>query len=346
MRRREFIELIGALIGSVAAARPLAGIAAVLASGSSRALAQPGGGMRRIGALMSQLENEPIMQTRAKAIVDALGALNWKEGDNIRIDWRWAGGDPALFERYATELVALRPDLLLANGTPSVAAMQRQTSTIPIVFVVVTDPVGQGFVASLSRPGGNITGFTDFDPPMANKWLSMLAQISPPTARTTALFNPATAPFASLMLRAIEEAAPSFALAVRTAPCRDGAEIEAAMTELARNERGGLLVLPDAFTFEKRAVIVESAARNRLPAIYWHRSFVADGGLMSYGVDNTDAFRRAAGYVGRILSGEKPADLPVQAPTKFEMVINLKTARALGVSFAPALLATADEVIE
>ncbi len=302
--------------------------------------------MRRIGALLALLENDPMGQTRAKALVEALGALNWKEGDNIRVDWRWAGGDPALFERYATELVALRPDLLLANGTPSVAAMQRRTSTIPIVFVVITDPVGQGLVASISRPGGNITGFTDFDPPMANKWLSMLAQISPPAARTAVLFNPATAPYAGLMLRAIEEAAPSFALAVRAAPCRDGAEIEAVVTELARNERGGLLVLPDAFTFAKRAVIVESAVRNRLPAIYWNRSFVADGGLMSYGVDNTDAFRRAAGYVGRILSGEKPADLPVQAPTKFDLVINLKTARALGATFAPALLATADEVIE
>jgi putative ABC transport system substrate-binding protein len=273
----------------------LGGIAAVLAPGSSRAQAQPGGGMRRIGALLALLENDPVGQTRAKALVEALGALNWKEGDNIRIiriDWRWAGRDPALFERYATELVALRPDLLLANGTPSVAAMQRQTSTIPIVFVNVTDPVGQGFVASISRPGGNITGFTDFDPPMANKWLSMLAQISPPAARTAVLFNPATAPYAGLMLRAVEEAAPSFALAVRVAPCRDGAEIEAVVTELARDEHGGLLVLPDAFTFAKRAVIVESAARNRLPAIYWNRSFVADGGLMSYGVDNTDAFRR------------------------------------------------------
>jgi len=302
--------------------------------------------MRRIGVLLALLENDPMGQTRAKALVEALGALNWKEGDNIHIDWRWAGGDPALFERYATELVALRPDLLLANGTPSVAALQRQTSTIPIVFVVVTDPVGQGFVASISRPGGNITGFTDFDPPMANKWLSMLAQISPPAARTAVLFNPATAPFAGLMLRAIEEAAAYFALAARAAPCRDGAEIEAVMTELARNERGGLLVLPDAFTFAKRAVIIESAARNRLPAIYSQRSFVADGGLMSYGVDNPDVFRRAAGYVGRILRGEKPADLPVQAPSKFDLVINLKTARALGVTFAPALLATADEVIE
>src|SRR5260370_14583308 len=181
MRRREFI---GALIGGAPAARPLAGIAAVLAPGSSRAQAQPGDGMRCIGVLLALLENDPMGQTRAKALVEALGALNWKEGDNIRIDWRWAGGDPALFERYATELVALRPDLLLANGTPSVAAMQRRTSTIPIVFVVITDPVGQGLVASISRPGGNITRFTDFDPPMANKCLGMVAQISPPAART------------------------------------------------------------------------------------------------------------------------------------------------------------------
>lgn len=322
-----------------------AGIAAALALRLLVAEAQPRDGMRRLGVLMGG-PNDPLGQMHAAALVQGLGALNWHEGGNLRIDWRWAGGNPALYERYATELIALNPEVIAAWGSPSVAALRRQMSTIPIVLVNVTDPVGQGFVESLAHPGGNITGFTDYDPPMAGKWLGMLTQITPPVARVAVLFNPTTAPFAGLMLRVIEESARSLAVAVRAAPCHDDAEVEALIAGLAREERGGLLVLPENFNIVHRDVIITLAARYRLPAVYPYRFFTAIGGLMSYGIDPDDLFRRAASYVDRILRGAKPADLPVQNPNKFELVINLKTAKALGLTVAPLLLDTADEVIE
>jgi putative ABC transport system substrate-binding protein len=303
--------------------------------------------MRRLGVLIGWRESDPIGQARATILVQGLDTLGWKEGGNLRIDWRWFGGDPALFERNAAELVALGPDVLLAGGSSTaVAALQRQTSSIPIVFVQVADPVGQGFVASLARPGGNITGFSNYDPPMAGKWLGMLTQITPPVGRVAVLYNPATAPYAGLMLHAIEEAAGSLAVAVRAAPVNDDAEIEAMMAGLAREERCGLLVLPDPFTGGHRDTIIAAAARHRLPAVYPFRYFTASGGLMSYGIDQDDLYRRGASYVDRILRGAKPADLPVQRPTKFELAINLKTAKALGVTIPPSLLAAADEVIE
>ena len=325
----------------------LATIVASLASRPLAAQAQPRDGMRRLGVLMGQPASDPEVQARAAALVQGLGALNWREGGNLRIDWRWAGGDPALFERYAAELVALGPEVLLAgSSSPAVKALRQQTSTIPIVFVSVIDPVGQGFVESLARPGGTITGFSLYDPPMAGKWLGMLTQIAPPVAHVAVLYNPATAPYAALMLRAIEEAAPSLAVAVRAAPVNDASEIEARMAGLTHEERGGLLVLPGNFTFVHREAIVAIAARHRLPAIYPFRFFTAAGGLMSYGIEQEDLFRRAADYVDRILKGAKPADLPIQNPTRFELVINLKTAKALGVTIPPSLLAGADEVIE
>ncbi|HEY8873607.1 MAG TPA: ABC transporter substrate-binding protein [Stellaceae bacterium] len=301
--------------------------------------------MPRLGALMVDA-NGPLGQERAAALVQGLGAHNWHEGGNLRIDWRWGGGDPALFPRYAAELVALGPEILLAHGSPSVAALRRETSTIPIVFTGVVDPVGQGFVESLARPGGTITGFSAYDPPMAGKWLGMLTQISPPVARVAVLYNPATAPYAGLMLRVIEETAPSLAVAVRAVPVGEIAEIEAMMTDLAREERGGVLVLPDPFTVAHRDAIIALAARYRLPAVYAYSSFAASGGLMSYSIDPNDSFRRTATYVDRILKGAKPSDLPVQNPTKFEMVVNLTAAKALGVTIPPSLLAAADEVIE
>jgi len=322
-----------------------AGIAAVLAPRPLVSQAQTRDGMRRLGVLMGGAD-DPLGQTRAAALVQGLGALNWHDGGNLRIDWRWAGGDPALYERYAAELIAGDPEVLVAWGSPSVAALRRQVSTIPIVLVNVTDPVGQGFVESLARPGGNITGFTYYGPPMAGKWLGMLTQITLPVARVAVLFNPATAPFAGLMLPAIEESAPSFAVAVRAAPCRDDAEIEAMMAGLAREERGGLLVLPENFNIVHCDAIITLAARYHLPAVYPYRFFTALGGLMSYGIDPNDLFRRAAFYVDRILKGAKPVDFPVQNPDKFELVINLKTAKALGITVVPSLLATADEVIE
>jgi putative tryptophan/tyrosine transport system substrate-binding protein len=309
------------------------------------AQAQQREGMRRLGVLMSAA-NDPDGQASAAALVQGLGEFNWKEGGNLRIDWRWAGGNPALFERYAADLVALGPEVLLAVATPSVEALRQKTSMIPTVFAGVIDPVGQGFVESLARPGGNITGFSLYDPPMVGKWLGMLTQITPPVARVAILYNPATAPYAGLMLHAIEEAAPSFAMTVRAAPVHDDAEIETMMAELAHEERGGLLILPDPFNTAHRDTIVGLAVRQRLPAVYPFRFFAKTGGLMSYGVDLNDLYRRSASYVDRILSGAKPGDLPVQAPTKFELVINLKTAKTLGITIAPPLLATAYEVIE
>jgi ABC-type uncharacterized transport system substrate-binding protein len=306
-------------------------------------LAQAQSGMRRLGVLMGRDKSDPLVQARTAALVQGLGALGWHEGDNLRIDWGWASSAHTPYEQQAAELVSLGPDVLVALGSPSVAALRRQTTTIPIVFVFVTDPVGQRFVASLARPGGNITGFSNYDPPMAGKWLEMLTQITPPAAHVAVLYNSATTPYAGLMLRAIEDAAPSLAVSVQAAPYHDQAEIEAIMAGLARKERGGLLFLPTNPTGERP---VPLAARYSLPAVYPFRNFAASGGLMSYGIDLIDSFARAATYVDRILKGAKPGDLPVQNPTKFELVINLKTAKEIGVTVAPALLAQADAVIE
>jgi putative tryptophan/tyrosine transport system substrate-binding protein len=324
----------------------LAGIAVALAPAPLVAQAQPRDGMHRVGALLDLLPSDPEGQAEAAALTQGLSALNWHEGGNLRMDRRWVGGDAALYERYAAELVALGPEVILAAGTASVEALQRHTSTISIVFVLVTDPVGQGFVESLARPGGNITGFGGYDTPMVTKWLAMLTQITPPAARVAVLYNPATTPYAGLMLHAIEDAAPSLGVAVQAAPVRDDADIEAMMMGFAREERGGLLVLPNAFTNAHRDAIVALAARYLLPAVYPFRFFPEAGGLMSYGNDRSDPFRRAADYVDRILRGAKPADLPVQNPTKFETVFNLKTANALGVTIPSSLLLLADKVIE
>ena len=310
------------------------------------ARAQQRDGMRRLGVIMGSLANDPEGQAYAAAFVKGLGEHNWKDGGNLRIEWRWAGGNPALFERYAAELVTLGSEVLFANGSAAVEALRRQTSTIPIVFTIVIDPVGQGFVENLARPGGNITGFSIYDSPMVGKWLGMLTQIAPPVVRVAVLFNPATAPYAGMMLRAIDEAAPSFAVAIRAAPVHDDAEIAATMDGLVREERGGLLIVPGVFSLVHRDAIVALAARHRLPAVYPYRYFAANGGLMSYGIEQSDLYRRSATYVDRILNGAKAADLPVQAPTKFELVINLKTAKALGITIPPSLLARADEVIE
>jgi len=328
MRRREFIG------GVIAAALPIA------------ARAQPQAGTRRLGVLTVTGPDDPVSKARATVLKRTLAALDWQEGSSLRIDWRDGGSDRALIERYADELVASGPDVLLAVGTPCVEQLRRRTSAIPIVFAVVTDPVGQGFVASLSHPGGNITGFTDYDGPMAGKWLAMLTQITPPAANVAVLYHPATAPFADLMLRAIRDAAPALAVTVRAAPLGDAAGIAPAVAALSAKAGAALLVLPDFFTISNRATILACAAQASLPAVYWNSTFVADGGLMSYGTDNSDIVRRAAAYIDRILKGDKPADLPVQNPVRFELAINLKTARALGVAISPALLATADEVIE
>jgi putative ABC transport system substrate-binding protein len=324
----------------------LAGIAATLAFRPLDAQAQRRNGVRRLGVLMANGTDDSVAQPYAEALVQSLRVLGWHDGANLRIDWRWGGGDPALLERYAAELVDLDPDALFAQASPSVAALRLKTSKIPIVFTMVSDPVGQGFVAGMARPGGNVTGFSDFNPPLAGKWLAMLTQLTPSVARAAVLYNPATTPYAGLMLRVIEDAARSFSVAVQDTPCRDVAEIDAAMMQLGREARGGVLVLTDIFASVHQDAIVAAAARHRLPAVYFQRSFADAGGLMSYGIDYADLFRRSAAYVDRILKGASPSDLPVQQPTKFELVINLKIARTLGVTIAETLLASADEVIE
>jgi len=330
VKRRQFLTLIG----GAAAAWPLA------------ARAQQPDRMRLIGVLTFGMENDPAGQSRLAAFRGGLAKLGWTEGSNLRVELRWGGANPETFARYAAELVALGPEVILADSTPSTEALLRQTRTLPIVFVNVADPVGQGFVTSLAHPGGNVTGFSAFDASLAGKWLEMLTQITPPVARVAVLLNPATSPYAGLMLPAIEEAGPTFAVSVRVVPVNSDSEIEAIMAGLGREERAGLVVLPSVFTISHRDSIIALAARHRLPAVYSFPVFAVDGGLMSYGTDFVDLSRRSAAYVDRILKGDRPGDRPVQLPTKFETVINLKTAKALGITVPNTLLASADEVIE
>jgi putative tryptophan/tyrosine transport system substrate-binding protein len=330
MRRREFI----ALLGGAAAAWPVA------------ARAQQPERMRRIGILMSLAESDPEAQARVAAFNKGLETLGWAEGRNVRIDIRWAASDATLMQQFAKELVALQPDLILSHNTPTTASLLQQTRTIPIVFVVVSDPVGSGFVASFSRPGGNVTGLTNIEPTMAGKWLELLKEIAPSVARVALLFNPATAPYAEDYLVPFKAAAASLALEGIGAPVRDTSELESAIAAQARAPNGGFVVMTDSFLVAHSAEITSLAARYRLPAVYPFRFFVERGGLMSYGNDLFDSFRRAATYADQILKGATPNELPVQAPVKFELVINLKTAKALGLSVPPALLATADQVIE
>ena len=320
----------------------LAGIAAALVS--APVFAQ--GRVRRVGVLMGYGQADSGANDDVAGLVQGLAALGWKEGVNIHVEWRWAAGDPALFERHAVDLVALQPDVLIAQGTPSLKALRPKAGAIPIVFTIVTDPVGQGFVESLAHPGGTITGFTDFDPSMAGKWLQMLTETRPRVSRAVILYNPETAPFADTMISAIRETAPSFGVTAIVAACQDAGGVEAALADNAREAGGGVIVLPDLFNLVNRNAIVASAARHRLPVVYFNRTFTVAGGLMSYGVDYADQFRQAAGYVDRVLKGGRAADLPVQQPDKFDLSINLKTARALGITIAPTTVAIADDVIE
>jgi putative ABC transport system substrate-binding protein len=305
---------------------------------SPSALAQQPNATRRLGVL-SVTADEVIGQAR---LAEALAAHGWKEQDNLKIDWRSGAGDRTPIARFADELIALKPDILLAIGTPSVEELRQRTTATPIVFAVVTDPVSQGFVKNLAHPGGNITGFTDYDGPLAGKWLEMLTQITPPVRRVLVVYNPATAPFAPLMLRTIEDAARTLGVTVEPAPVHDAASIAA----LASRREGGLLVLPDFFTMANRAHLLAAIQEARLPAMFWSRTFIDEGGLMSYSTDSAEQLRRAASYVDRILRGAQAADLPVQNPTKFELAINLKTAKTIGVTIPASLLATANDVIE
>jgi putative ABC transport system substrate-binding protein len=327
MNRREFF------VGLGAAAWPLA------------ARAQQGNRVRRIGVLMPYDENDPVVKPRLSAFTQALADLGWTDGRNVRIDFRWGGDEANRIRALAQELVGLHPDVILANTTPVTVALQRETRTIPIVFASVADPVASGIVGRLDRPSGNITGFANLEATLGSKWLELLLEIAPGLKRVAIMFNPETAP-ASVYMLSLETAARSLKVMPIIARVHGDVEIETAIIALGREPGGGLFVMPDLFTLAHRAPIILAAARNNVPAVYGLSEFARDGGLLSYGVDLVDNFRRAATYVDRILRGAKPAELPVQFPTKFEMIVNLKTAKALGLAVPPSILLRADEVIE
>jgi putative tryptophan/tyrosine transport system substrate-binding protein len=331
MRRREFITLAG----GAAAAWPLA----VRAQ-------QPA--ISRIGVFVGLTEDDPWGNTLIQALMEGLSQLGWKRDKNIQIDIRWAGTDPARMHQLARELIELRPDLIQVGGTPATAAVLLETHTIPVVFSAVSDPLGSGFVKSFARPGGNATGFVNLEDSVAGKWLELLKELASRTTRVSTLFNPKTAPQSAYYLKLLEAAAPSLGLTLKVVQVSNAGEIEAEIDQLAQQSNAGLVILPDIFTLARaqREMIVARTAQHRVPAVYPIALWARTGGLVSYGVDIADLQRRAAAYVDRILKGAKPQDLPVQLPTKFELVINLKTAKALGLTVPDKLLSTTDEVIE
>jgi putative ABC transport system substrate-binding protein len=328
MRRREFVGLIGSA-----------------AAWSLTARAEQAGGARRVGVLM--FETDPLGQSYLKSFVQKLQELGWTDGRNVHIEVRLTGTDAERTQRFAKELVALQPDVIATNSTPGTAAVQRETRTIPIVFVAVSDPVGEGFVASLARPGGNITGFINYEASIAGKWVDLLKEIDPRVVRAGGLFNPDAAPGGgSFFLRPFEAAARSLAITPLATPIRSDADIEAAIATLGREPGGGLVVMADSFMGSHRARLIEQAARHKVLAVYPFRSAPAEGGLLSYGPDFSDFYLQQGIYVDRILRGAKPNELPVQVPTKFKLVVNLRTAKRLGVELPAMLLGRADEVIE
>jgi putative tryptophan/tyrosine transport system substrate-binding protein len=327
MKRRTFIAGLGS-----AAAWPIV----------SRA--QQGDRVRRIGWLAAGDENDPVT-TRVSALTQALAGLGWIDGRNVRMDIRWHGDDANRIRALAQELVGLQPEIIMTSTTVETVAVQRETRTIPIVFMSVGDPVASGIVPRLDRPGGNVTGFATFETSLGGKWLELLSEIAPGLKRAAIIFNPETTP-ASTYMRSFETAARSLKVEAITAPVHSDAEIEAAIIALGREPGGGLVVMPDVFTVAHRVPIILAAARNNVPAVYFLSDFARDGGLLSYGPNGLDNVRRAASYVDRILRGAKPGDLPVQYPTKFEMAVNLKTAKALGLTVPQSILLRADEVIE
>jgi putative tryptophan/tyrosine transport system substrate-binding protein len=331
LKRRSFLTLLG----GAAVAWPLA------------ARAQQLNPVRRIGVLMPYGENDPVATAWLSAFTQGLAELGWTDGRNLRMDVRWAAGNVDRMRTFAKELVDLQPDVIFTDSTPQTAAFQRETRTIPIVFVLVSDPVGSGFVAGLQRPGGNITGFTHLYASIAGKWLELLTELAPSVKRVAAMFNPDTAPYVtSYHLPLFETAARSLHVEPIAAPVHSDAEIEGVITSLGRAPGGGLVVMPDAFTATHREPIISLAARNNVPAIYQTSVFARGGGLLSYGADSEDLYHRAASYVGRIFRGENPADLPIQLPTKFEMAVNVKTVKAMGLTIPVSFLIRADEVIE
>jgi ABC-type uncharacterized transport system substrate-binding protein len=329
VKRREFITLLG----GAAVGWPLA------------AGAQQSERVRRIGVLMPSAADDPEYQARMTAFLQGLAQLGWLDGRNLRIDTRWAVADADRIRKYAAELVALAPDVILAPGSATTGPLLQATRTIPIVFTTIPDPVGAGFVESLARPGGNATGFIAFEYGLGAKWLELLKQIAPGVTRVAVLRDSAVAAGIG-QFGAIQSVAPSFGVELSPVSVRDATEIKRGVTAFARGSNGGLIVTGSALSAVHRALIVTLAAQHRLPTVYPGRYFITAGGLIGYGPDRVDQYRQAAGYVDRILKGEKPADLPVQAPTRYQLVINLKTAKALGLTVPPSLLATADEVIE
>jgi putative ABC transport system substrate-binding protein len=325
MKRREFIAVLGG----------------AASSSSQRVRAQQPD--RRVGVLMNLAVGDPEGEARIAAFVQALQRLGWSEGRNLRIDYRWAADDAGAFHRYADELLALAPDVILAAATPSVQALQQATRTVPIVFAIVADPVGAGIIDSLARPGGNTTGFTPFEYGISGKWLELLKEIAPRVTRVAVLRD---LTIGLGQLGAIQSVAPSLGVELTPIGLGDAGQIERSVAAFARSPNGGLIVTASTSAVIHRELITTLASRYKLPAVYYRRYFVTTGGLISYGPDFLDQFRSAAGYVDRILKGEKPADMPVQAPTKYELAINLKTAKALGIEVPPTLLARADEVIE
>jgi len=328
MRRRAFINLLGGAVVWPAVAR-----------------AQPSERMRRIGVLMFLAEDDPGAKARIAAFIEGLEQSDWIVGRNVQIDIRWGAADAVRSRKYAAELAATAPDVILAQASETTAALREATRTLPIVFVGVTDPVGAGYVASLARPGGNATGFTFVEYGMSGKWLELLKEIAPRVTRAAILRDP-TLPAGTGQLGAIQAVAPSLAVETTPLDVRDAGEIERAIADFARIPNSGLVVPTSPAAIVNRKPIITLAAQHRLPAVYFLSTFAKDGGLISYGPDVVAQYRQAAGYIDRILKGEKPADLPVQAPTKYELVINLKTAKALGITIPPSVLARADEVIE
>jgi putative tryptophan/tyrosine transport system substrate-binding protein len=329
MKRREFIALIGA----------------VTIVSSNIVFGQQSGHVPRVGVLTGLSEDDPETKIRVEAFRQGLRELGLQDGNNIHVDYRWGAVNPDEAARNAKELIRLNPDVIFAATTPAVAAFVGQTRTIPIVFVQVGDPVGQGFVASLARPGGNMTGFTPYEFSLGGKWLDVLKDIAPQVARVALVFNPDTVPYAGFVHSA-EAAASSLAVHAVPAPVRSPSEIEMAIKAFAQEPSGGLILFPDVSTAAHRKRIIELAAEYRLPAVYGLLFFATDGGLVAYGPDSVEPYRRAATYVDRILKGANPGELPVQAPTKYELIINVKTAKALGLTVPPSLLAQADEIIE
>jgi putative tryptophan/tyrosine transport system substrate-binding protein len=328
IKRRQFIAGLGSTVAWPVVAR-----------------AQQGDRVRRIGVLVSGNENDPLFKPRFSAFTQALEDLGWTDGRNVRMDFRWGSADINRIRALAQELVGLQPDIIVTFATPTTAAIQRETRTIPIVFAGVSEPVGSGIVARLERPGGNVTGFALFEASLGGKWFELLWEIAPGLRRAAIMFNPDTTP-SSLFMPSFETATRSLKVEPIIAPVHSDAEIETSIIALGREPAGGLVVMPDIFTGAHRAPIILAAAQNNVPAVYPDSFFARDGGLLSYSVDQVDLWRRAATYVDRILRGAKPGDFPVQFPTKFEMAVNLKTAKALGLTVPQSILLRADEVIE